>query len=115
MPIHGLGFQLALAYSYLMKLSDLHRLIMPEREALHARGVTAIYVFGSLARGEAGPESDVDLIVDYDPASGFNLFDLAGVHRSLSERLGVKVDVVTRGGIHRRIRDRVLKEAVRVF
>lgn len=98
-----------------MNLSDLRRLIMPEREALRARGVTAIYVFGSLARGEAGPESDVDLIVDYDPASGFNLFDLAGVHRHLSERLGMKVDVVTRNGIHRRIRDRVINEAVRVF
>ena len=98
-----------------MNLSDLRRLIMPETDALHARGVTAIYVFGSLARGEAGPESDVDLIVDYDPASSFNLFDLAGVHRRLSERLGVNADVVTRDGIHRRIRDRVLNEAVRVF
>jgi uncharacterized protein len=62
-----------------MNLSDLRRLIVPEGEALRARGVIAIYVFGSLARGEAGPESDVDLIVDYDPASDFNLFDLAGV------------------------------------
>jgi uncharacterized protein len=98
-----------------MNLSDLRRLIIPEAEALRARGVTAIYVFGSLARGEAGPESDIDLIVDYDPTSEFNLFDLAGVHRRLSERLHMNVDVVTRDGIHRRIRDRVLNEAVRVF
>lgn len=79
------------------------------------RGVTALYLFGSVARGEAASTSDVDIIVDYDPASDFNLIDLAGVRRRLSERLGVGVDVVTRSGIHRRIRDRVLEEAVRIL
>ena len=98
-----------------MNLGDLRRLIAPETEALRAKGVVALYVFGSPARGEAGPKSDVDLIVDYDPASDFNLFDLAGIHRRLSERLGTSVDIVTRDGVHRRIRDRVLREAVKVF
>jgi predicted nucleotidyltransferase len=76
--------------------------------------VTALYVFGSVAKGNAGPASDVDVMIDYDPESGFNLFDLSGIHLRPSERLGVSVDVVTRDGIHRRIRDRALKEAVRV-
>src|SRR5262245_19781686 len=98
-----------------MNLSDLRRLILPEIETLRARGVIALYVFGSLARGEAGPNSDVDVIVEYDPQSSFNLFELAAIQRRLSERLGTSVDVVTRDGIHRRIRDRVLKEAVRIF
>ncbi len=98
-----------------MTLDDLRRLIEPEKDALHAKGVTALYLFGSVARGDATPSSDVDLIVDYDPNSSFNLFDLSSVHQRLSDRLGVNVDVVTRDGIHRRIRDRVLREAVRVL
>lgn len=98
-----------------MTLDDLSHLLEPEKDALHAKGVTALYLFGSVARGDATPSSDVDLIVDYDPSSNFNLFDLSSVHRQLSDRLGVNVDVVTRDGIHRRIRDRVLREAVRVL
>ena len=77
-----------LGYSERMNLGDLRRLIVPEKDALRAQGVIALYVFGSLARGDAGPKSDVDLIVDYDPASDFNLFDLAGVHRRLSGAAG---------------------------
>jgi predicted nucleotidyltransferase len=104
-----------LQYDVLMTLDDVKRLIAPEVPALHACGVTALYVFGSVAAGTASPTSDVDVIVDYDPASGFDLIDLSGVHRRLSECLGAGVDVVTRDNIHRRIRDQVLKAAVRVF
>jgi hypothetical protein len=98
-----------------MTIDDVRRLIAPELPALRACGVTALHVFGSIARGEAQPTSDIDVIVDYGPDSKFNLIDLAGVQRRLAERLGTSVDVVTRTAIHRRIRDQVLKEAVRVF
>jgi uncharacterized protein len=69
-----------------MTFEDVRRIVEPETAALRSRGVTALYVFGSVARGEAGSASDVDFIVDYDPVSEFNLIDLAGVHRRLSER-----------------------------
>jgi len=98
-----------------MTPEDVRRLIEPETGALRERGVTALYVFGSVARGDAQSTSDVDIIVDYDPASDFDLIDLAGVRRRISERIGSEVDVVTRNGIHGRIRERVLKEAVRVM
>jgi predicted nucleotidyltransferase len=104
-----------LDYILFMTPEDVRRLIEPEASALRSRGVTALYVFGSVARGEASSTSDIDVIVDYDPASEFNLIDLAGVHRRLSECLGASVDVVTRSGIHRRIRERVLNEAVRIM
>jgi predicted nucleotidyltransferase len=90
-------------------------LIEPDKEALRARGITALYVFGSVARGETARTSDVDVIVDYDPKSDFSLMDLSAVHRYLSARFGVNVDIVTRDGIHRRIRDDVLSEAVRIM
>ncbi|MBV8824202.1 MAG: nucleotidyltransferase family protein [Hyphomicrobiales bacterium] len=96
-------------------VDDLRRLLKPDHTALRARGVIALYVFGSVAREEATPASDVDLLVDYDPNSNFNLIDLAAIRRQLSHRLGVEVDIVTRNGIHRRIRERVLGEAVRVM
>jgi len=98
-----------------MTIDDVRRLIAPELPALRACGMTGLHVFGSVTRGDARPTSDIDVIVDYDPDAKFNLIDLAGVRRRLAERLGTNVDVVTRDGIHRRIRDRVLKEAVRVF
>ena len=98
-----------------MTFDDVRRLLEPQRDALRADGVTALYVFGSMARGDATPTSDVDVMIDYEPASGFNLIDLSGLHLKLSELLGVNVDVVTRDSVHRRIKDRVLKEAVRIL
>jgi predicted nucleotidyltransferase len=98
-----------------MTVDEIRRLIGQERGALEASGVTALYVFGSVARGEAGDKSDVDLIVDYSSDSSFDLIDLADVQQRLAARLEAKVDVVTRKGLHRRIRDDVLREAVRVM
>jgi len=98
-----------------MTVDDVRRLIDLDRAALEASGVTALYVFGSLARGESRRNSDVDVIVDYDPASAFDLINLADIRQRLTNRLSAKVDVVTRKGLHRRIRDQVLREAVRVL
>jgi uncharacterized protein len=110
-----LGFRAVWDYIPAMTIDEVRRLLEPDQGALRARGVTALYVFGSIARNQAAATSDVDLIVEYDPKSSFNLIDLAAVRRQLSARFDVEVDVVTRNGIHRRIRDRVLGEAVRVM
>ena len=63
-----------------------------------------------MARGEADQRSDVDLLVDMDP--GRSLLDLGGLLMDLRELLGCSVDVVTEKGLRRRIRERILKEAV---
>ena len=73
-------------------------------------GARNVRVFGSVARGEADTRSDVDLLVDMDP--GRSLLDQGGLLMDLRELLGCPVDVVTEKGLRRRIRDRVLKEAV---
>jgi predicted nucleotidyltransferase len=98
-----------------MTPDDIRRLIAPESDGLRVRGVTALYVFGSTVAGNTHPSSDVDIVVEYDRGSSFNLFDLSGVRRQLSERLGVDVDVVTKDGLHRRIRASVMRQAVRVL
>jgi predicted nucleotidyltransferase len=75
-------------------------------------GARNVRVFGSVSRGEEGPESDIDLLVDLEP--GRSLMDLGGLLMDLEELLGRKVDVVTEKGLHWYIRDKVLKEAVRL-
>jgi hypothetical protein len=73
-------------------------------------GAYNVRVFGSVARGEACPDSDVDFLVDLEP--GRSLFDLGGLLYELQSLLGVEVDVVTEKGLRERIRERVLREAV---
>jgi predicted nucleotidyltransferase len=73
-------------------------------------GARNLRIFGSVARGEADQRSDVDLLVDLDP--GRSLLDLGGLLMDLRELLGCPVDVVTEKGLRKRIRERVLKEAV---
>jgi len=72
-------------------------------------GARNVRVFGSVARGEARPDSDVDFLVDMEP--GRTLFDMGGLFMELRDLLGLQVDVVTEHGLKPRIRERVLKEA----
>ena len=73
-------------------------------------GARNVRVFGSVARGEAGPESDVDLLVEVGP--GRTPFFPGGLIADLEDLLGKKVQVVTQEDLHWYIRDRVLEEAV---
>jgi predicted nucleotidyltransferase len=73
-------------------------------------GAYNVRVFGSVARGEADSESDIDLLVNME--SGRSLLDLCGLLADIEDLLGCKVDVVTEDGLRERIRERVLKEAV---
>ena len=73
-------------------------------------GALNVRVFGSMARGDAGPSSDVDLLVDDGPNR--TAWFPGAVLMELQDLLGRKVDVVEPEGLHWYIRDRVLKEAV---
>jgi predicted nucleotidyltransferase len=73
-------------------------------------GARNVRVFGSVARGDARPDSDVDFLVDLD--AGRSLFDLGALVEDLQRLVGREVDVVTEKGLRARIRDRVLRESV---
>jgi len=73
-------------------------------------GASDVRVFGSVARGTADENSDVDFLVNLAP--GRSLFDLGGLLYELQKLLGRNVDVITPDGLRPRIRDRVLREAV---
>lgn len=93
-----------------MKIKELLRSKREEILRIAARnGARNVCVFGSAARGEAGPDSDVDLLVEWEP--GRSLLDHAALMQDLEDLLVTKVDVVTRDALHRYIRDQVLAEA----
>lgn len=73
-------------------------------------GASNLRVFGSVARGDAGPESDVDFLVDFEP--GVSLLDHAGLLGDLQDYLQCKVDVGAARALKPRIRDRVLADAL---
>ena len=74
------------------------------------RGVVRAGVFGSLARGEATEDSDIDFLVEFD--KGRTLLDLSGLRLDLIEVLGRDVDVATPKSLHPKLRDRIMGELV---
>lgn len=72
-------------------------------------GVKSVRVFGSVARGEATANSDLDLLVDME--LGRSLLDLVAFWQDLEEALGRRVDVVSEGGVSPYLRERILREA----
>jgi len=75
-------------------------------------GARNVRVFGSVARGEAGPASDIDILVDFE--AGRSLLDHVALLQDLEDLLGRKVDIVSERALHWYIRDRVKEEAVPV-
>ena len=82
-------------------------------EVLRRHEIVRASVFGSVARGEATPESDIDLLVELPP--DWSLFDLVRLERDLTEAVGTRVDVVTYRSLHHLIRDRVLSEQIGIL
>jgi predicted nucleotidyltransferase len=82
---------------------------------LSKRGVEHLYVFGSLVRGEAGPDSDIDLAIDVAPDADFSLLDLVHVQQEAQDLLGWPTDLVERKMLKRFVRPHVEREATQVF
>lgn len=76
-------------------------------------GAERIYLFGSYARGEANPFSDIDLRIDKGRIRG--LFALSGFRLALEERLGAKVDLLTTGSLDQKFLDRIRPEEVLLY
>ncbi len=92
---------------------EIEKLLQSRKEQILAiarkNGAYDVRVFGSAARGEARPDSDIDFLVNLE--AGRSLLDLARLLRELQTLLGLPVDVVTEAGLRARIRLQVLKEA----
>jgi uncharacterized protein len=84
--------------------------------ALRAHGVAALYLFGSYARQEAGPESDLDVFIDKTPGRKFGFDELMGSYHALRDALpGIDISYGTRQGLSKYIKDEAEQQAIRIF
>jgi predicted nucleotidyltransferase len=84
-------------------------------DELPEHGIEHLYIFGSLVRGEAGPQSDIDLAIDVAPGADFSLLDLVGVQQQAEDLLGWPVDLVERKMLRRFVRPGVERDAMQIF
>ena len=91
------------------------RILHEEAPGLRALGITQLSLFGSMARGEAGPESDFDLLVSLAPHAPFGLFDLIDVQERLGERLGRTVNVAFVSTLRPWLRERIEEDRIGIF
>ena len=96
-----------------MKPNKPAAILHENRAILKDYHVKALYLFGSVARGEDKPGSDVDILVEFQPDARIGLFGLARLQRQLSEILGRPVDLTTPDALHKALKDRIIKESVR--
>jgi predicted nucleotidyltransferase len=84
--------------------------------ALRENGATGLFVFGSRARGTDRPDSDLDLFIDYNPASRVpNMLRLMQIEDAISEALGIPVTITTRNALHPLMKDNIERDAVQVL
>ena len=98
-----------------MRRSEVIARLKEAEPAIRARGGEALYLFGSHARDEAGPDSDIDVFIDKDRSRQFGFNEFMDIYFLLRERLGESVDYGTREGLSPALRAEIVREAIRVF
>jgi hypothetical protein len=96
----------------MMNLKNVSAILKRHQADLHQREVKSLAVFGSLARGEATPASDIDVLVEFDRPVG--LFEFIRLKLYLEELTGKRVDLVTPDALRPAMRAKILSEAVYV-
>ena len=101
--------------SYMTPATDrIHNISQEQRQKIlqiaASHGARDVRIFGSMARGEARPDSDLDLLVKLDP--GQSLLDIIALKQDLEDLIGRKVDVLTEAAISPYIREQVLENAI---
>lgn len=98
-----------------MKLEQALITLREAEPALRAKGVVHAAVFGSTARGEQHPGSDVDILIDFDPLVPITIYDYVGVKDDIASLFPVKVDVIERRGLKPDLRQPVTRDVVYAF
>ena len=98
-----------------MKQANLIEVLRTYDAALRENGATAVFIFGSRARGTERPDSDLDLFIDYNPTAKIpNMFRLMQIEEKISEALGIPVTITTRDALHPLMKESIERDAVRV-
>lgn len=98
-----------------MNASDALSILRAHQARLRELGVAHAALFGSLARGEEGADSDVDVMVELDPAAKIDLYDYVALTQYIAELFPAPVDVANRETLDERVRVTALPEAIYAF
>lgn len=98
-----------------LAMAEVVRRLRVHRRKIEAAGVERLYLFGSVARGEATASSDVDLFYEPSPDASIGLVELGKLKARIEEILGLKVDLVPGDSFRPQVRTRVERDAIRVF
>ncbi|CCQ49110.1 MULTISPECIES: nucleotidyltransferase family protein [Crocosphaera] len=96
-----------------MKRDEVLKIISEHREQLEKLGVKSLLLFGSVARDEAGPDSDVDFLVELNGEMG--LFEFIKIRLYLEDILNCSVDLGTEDALRENLREPVLKDVINAF
>jgi uncharacterized protein len=94
-----------------MRRDDVLAVLRAQREELRRFGVVSLILFGSVARDQAGPQSDVDLLVELQRPAGY--FAVVRLQEYLEQLLKARVDLITPGALNDTLRERIADESVR--
>lgn len=98
-----------------MTRDDALAVLTAHRDELFRRGVVHAGLFGSTARGEAGPGSDVDVLVELDPQARIGVYEFVALQRYVATLFDAPVDVVEADGLATSVRARALGDLVNAF
>ena len=96
-----------------MKKNKALEILSRHRGLLRDFQVSSLYLFGSVVRDEAGPGSDVDILLEFNPDTQVGLFHMTRLQNALNDLLGCKTDLVTPDALHPMLKDKILGEAIR--
>jgi uncharacterized protein len=98
-----------------MKASDALEILRSYESALREREVRHAALFGSVARGDSGPGSDVDILVEFDPEAHVTIYDYVGIKNYIASLFSQPVDVVDREALKPRLRQGSTRDAIYAF
>jgi predicted nucleotidyltransferase len=106
---------LAACYIFQMNSTEALETLRRSEHALRGRGVKHVALFGSVARGENRSDSDIDIMIEFDPEARVTVFDYVDIKEYIAQLFDRPVDVVNREGLKPYVRPAVMADAIYAF